>query len=80
MDFIEENRSQQGSIIDLIRKDSVFSTNDIGDLGEGRIKMTPEQIRSLKSMEEAKEEENYFMETSESELIIEDPHLKKIQS
>jgi hypothetical protein len=42
--------------------------------------MSPEGTHSLKSMDDCKGEENYFMEDTHSELIIEDPHLKKIQS
>ena len=42
--------------------------------------MSPEGVHSLKAMDEGKEEENYFMENTHSELIIEDLHLKKIQS
>ncbi len=80
-DYIEENESQQGSIIDLLRKESNKSIGDeMGNLAEGRIRASPEEVRSLKAMEEMREDENYFMENTHSELIIEDLHLKKIQS
>jgi hypothetical protein len=51
----------------------------MGNLAEARIRMRPEEARSLKAMEGMRED-NYFMENTHSELIIEDLHLKKIQS
>jgi hypothetical protein len=66
-DYIEENESQQGSIIDLLRKESNKSIGDgMRNLAEGRIRASPEEVRSLKAMEEMREDENYFMENTHS--------------